>query len=182
MISKAKEYIALAEHILSLIGIILTIIINKNSDVQFLAFMNMWEHLTKIIRILVYGFELINAPVWFCNLHSFLNHFSCNAVFLAASFLIFNLYISIKYPKYCSKYNKTFRPLEYAFIILYCGSFAFSSLYEPLFQHYSPEQIHERYNCSSAYRYRLYQYLLDSPLIGIPFIIIAVYCTCKYNI
>jgi len=82
MISKAKEIIAFIEHILSLIGTIVTIYINKNSNIQFLAFMNMWQHIIKIIRIMIYGFELLNAPVWFCNLHAFFNYFSNNAVIL----------------------------------------------------------------------------------------------------
>jgi len=81
-ISKTKEFIALFEHIVSFICTWLTMYLNNNSNIQFLALMNMWQHFIKILRIMIYGFQLENAPNWFCIFHSFMNYFSNNCVLL----------------------------------------------------------------------------------------------------
>jgi hypothetical protein len=96
---------------------------------------------------------------------------------MLACFIIFNLYAALKHPLYFAKYHKKIRPYAYIFTIVYIGIFIFASLFEPIFRPYSDEEIANRHNCSSAYRYRLYQYLLTSPLISIPFSIFSVYCT-----
>jgi len=67
----------------------------------------------------------------------------------------------------------------YLFIVGYIGAFVLTALYEPLFAPYTPAQLENRHNCSSAYRYKLYQYVLTSPINNLPFILPAIYCTGK---
>jgi len=80
MITKTQETIALIEHICSLFSTWITMYFNNNTNIKFLAFMDMLQHLIKIIRIYVYSFELVGAPTWFCNVHAFFNYFSHNSV------------------------------------------------------------------------------------------------------
>eukprot|EP00833_Pecoramyces_ruminatium_P005162 jgi/Orpsp1_1/1179194/evm.model.c7180000068372.1 len=176
-ISKFQEILALTEHIISFACTWITMYSNRNSNIQFLALMDMWQHFVKIFRILFYGFELKGAPIWFCVFHSFLNYFSHNCVIILSCFIIYNLYFAMKHPLYFAKYNKKIRPYVFFFTMVYISIFVSAALYEPVFQTYSDEEIKNRNNCSSAYRYRLYQYLLTSPLISIHFTLIAIYCT-----
>ncbi|KAG4108368.1 hypothetical protein H8356DRAFT_1021176 [Neocallimastix lanati (nom. inval.)] len=176
-ISKTKEFIALFEHIVSFICTWLTMYLNNNSNIQFLALMNMWQHFIKILRIMIYGFQLENAPNWFCIFHSFMNYFSNNCVLLLSCYIIYNLYAAMKHPLYYAKYHIIIRPYVFLFITIYIGIFILASLYEPIFTPYSQTEISQRHNCSSAYRYRFYQYFLTSPLISLHFIILAIYCS-----
>ena len=60
---------------------------------------------------------------------------------------------------------------------LYSAAFPFGSLIEPIFKGYSDEHIANSHNCSTAYRYRLYQFILDSVILVIPFALAEIYCT-----
>ncbi|ORX75615.1 hypothetical protein BCR32DRAFT_271815 [Anaeromyces robustus] len=81
------------------------------------------------------------------------------------------------YPEFTSEYHMKIRPYIFIFTIIYNAIFIFISLWEPIFYGYSEEQIANSYNCSSGYRYRLYQYLLTSATYNIPFSIAALICT-----
>ncbi|KAL6628306.1 hypothetical protein U3516DRAFT_521629, partial [Neocallimastix sp. 'constans'] len=177
MITTTQETTALIEHFLSLFSTWITMYFNNNTNIQVLAFMDMLQHVIKIIRIYVYNFELEDAPTWFCNVHAFFNYFSHNCVISLSCVIIFNLYAAIKYPIPFSKYHKKIRPWVYLFIVGYIGAFVLTALYEPLFLPYTPAQLENRHNCSSAYRYKLYQYVLTSPINNLPFILPAIYCT-----
>jgi hypothetical protein len=83
----------------------------------------------------------------------------------------------MKHPLYYAKYHIIIRPYVFLFITIYIGIFILASLYEPIFTPYSQTEISQRHNCSSAYRYRFYQYFLTSPLISLHFIILAIYCS-----
>ncbi|OUM63326.1 hypothetical protein PIROE2DRAFT_10167 [Piromyces sp. E2] len=75
--------------------------------------------------------------------------------------------------EYFRKYYRKYRFLIYLFIIIYTASYTFVSLYEPLLGKYSKEYIADKENCSSGYRSKLYQYVLNSPVFNIPFSITA---------
>jgi len=66
-------------------------------------------------------------------------------------------------------------------IILFISSFIIFSLYEPIFNKYTPQEMEIRNNCHAAYRYKSYQYILISPLPNIIFIFPAMYCASKYS-
>lgn len=177
MITKNQEIAALLVHILSLMGDCLTTYFNNNMNIKFLSIMDIGQHLTKIIRIIIFGFGLEHSPAWFCYLHSFLNHFTHNSALTLSCFVIFNLYAAIVYPLFFSKYHKVIRPYVYIFTMVYNAIFILIALYEPLFIGYSLKRIENSHNCSSGYRYRLYQYILTSATSNLPFSISAVICT-----
>jgi len=177
MIDPVKENFALVEHFFSFVCTIVTIYFNNNSNVQFLALMSMIQHFVKIIRIYFFGFELKGSPVWFCNLHAFINHFSNNILVIITCFIILHLYVAIKYPDHYIKYNKRMRPYVFLSSILYTASFTLAAFFKPIFIGYSAEEIASRTNCSTAYRDRFYQFILGSSVTHIEFIFISIYCT-----
>eukprot|EP00833_Pecoramyces_ruminatium_P000523 jgi/Orpsp1_1/1174555/evm.model.c7180000050553.1 len=79
MISKFQENSALIVHILSFCCDIFTSYFNNNMNIKVVSIFDMGQHLTKIVRIFLYGFECKGSPPWFCYLHSFLNHFTHNS-------------------------------------------------------------------------------------------------------
>eukprot|EP00833_Pecoramyces_ruminatium_P008520 jgi/Orpsp1_1/1182552/evm.model.c7180000081738.1 len=177
MISKYQEIGALAVHIASFVGDLLTAYFNNNMNIKVLSLMDIGQHITKIIRILMYGFALEGSPAWFCYLHSFFNHFTHNCALTLSCFVIFNLYAAIVYPFFFSKYQNIIRPYVYTFTIIYNAICIVAALYEPLFIGYTVERIESSHNCSSGYRYRLYQYVLTSSTSNLPFSIFAIICT-----
>ncbi|ORX75616.1 hypothetical protein BCR32DRAFT_285032 [Anaeromyces robustus] len=177
MINKYQEIAALIIHILSFLGDSFTLYFNNNGNIKFLSVLDMGQHLTKMVRIYLYGFAMEASPTWFCYLHSFLNHFTHNSSLTLSCFVIYNLYTAIVHPILFSKYQKIVCPYFYIFTIIYNALFTLMALYEPLFIHYSIEQINNSHNCSSGYRYRLYQFLLTSATPNLPFTLTAIFCT-----
>jgi len=96
MITKNQEIAALLVHILSLMGDCLTTYFNNNMNIKFLSIMDIGQHLTKIIRIIIFGFGLEHSPAWFCYLHSFLNHFTHNSALTLSCLYVFIIYIYMK--------------------------------------------------------------------------------------
>ncbi|ORX78097.1 hypothetical protein BCR32DRAFT_270259 [Anaeromyces robustus] len=177
MITKTQETIALVEHIIAFFCDLATVFFNNNTNIKFLCFIDIGQHIIKIIRIVIYGFALISSPPWFCYFHFFVNHFTHNSFISLACIVIFNLYAAIIHPASFSKYQGKIRPYIYIFVIIYTSIFVLAALYEPLILKYSVKHINESHNCSSAYRYKLYQYLLTSPITNLPFTIPAIICT-----
>jgi len=176
MVDLVKEKIVLIEHIISFICTLLTIYFNSNFNIQYLAFMCMLQHVIKIIRIGGFGFEMNGSPLWFCNVHFFVNHFTNNILVIIGFFIIFYLYVAIKYPNHYAKYNKKMRPYVIIISVVYSAIFNLLALYEPIFLKYTEEEIASRHNCVTAYRYRLYQFILGSSVIEIGFIFASIYC------
>jgi len=176
MVDPVRENIVLVEHVLSFICTIITIYFSNNFNIQFLASMSMIQHFIKIVRIMVYGFELKGSPLWFCRVHAFVNHFSNNILVIITCIIILNLYVALKYPNYFVRYNKKMRPFVVIFSTIYTAIFTLGAFYEP-FTKYTEEDVASKHNCSTAYRDKFYQYLLASPLTDIEFIIVSVYCT-----
>eukprot|EP00833_Pecoramyces_ruminatium_P007262 jgi/Orpsp1_1/1181294/evm.model.c7180000076643.1 len=135
------------------------------------------QHMIKILRIWIYGFYMEESPVWFCNLHYFVNHFSNNILVIIGCFIILYLYMAIKYPNHYAKYNKKMRRYVILISVVHTAVFNLASLYEPLFSKYTEEEIASRHNCHTAYRYRLYQFILGSTVTDIVFIFISIYCS-----
>ncbi|ORX48153.1 hypothetical protein BCR36DRAFT_329773 [Piromyces finnis] len=178
MDSPILERITIIEHTLSLVGVILTLYFNSNPEIIFLCSVNMCQHLLKIIRLVVYGFE-IKKPVnpLICYIHSFCNNFTLNISLTAACLLIFTLYAAIFHNKIFSRYYKQYRFFIYLFIIIYTTSYIFAALYEPIIMGYSKEHIEEYSNCTTGYRYRLYQFVFISSVFNLPFTITTFFCS-----
>jgi len=178
MPTATQENIALAEHIVSFISLIVAYIFNENSNIKCIVFINMLQHIIKIIRIIFFGFDLdySKTNIWFCIIHSFINDFSRNAVVTFSCVLIFSLYYAYKRPVSFSKNHKKYRRYIYTFVVLFISSFILISLKESIFNQYTPQEMQSRNNCSDAYKYKFYQFLLISPLPNVLFIFPAMFC------
>jgi len=171
-----SEKIAFGEHIASIISLIVAYIFNDNTNIKSMAFVDIIQHIMQIIRLLI-GFDLdySKTNLWFCILHSFINDFSRNAEVTFSCLLILTLYYAYKRPLFYSNIYKKYRVYINTLIMLFIGSFIFFSLYEPIFNKYTPEEMEIRNNCHAAYRYKFYQYILISPISNLIFIFPAMY-------
>jgi len=172
------EAIALVEHFLSLFGDIFTLYFNSNREILFLCFMNMGQHILKIVRILFLGFALENfesTNPTNCYIHAFINQFTMFTSLSAACLLIFTLYGVIVHPNFYSKYYVRYRPYTYGFIMIYTSLHVLIGLFEQIFIGYDTSQLQ---NCGCGLRKKLYQYVFGSAVFTLPFTIPAVYCSC----
>jgi hypothetical protein len=180
MINTWNEKIAFGEHIASVISLIVAYIFNDNTNIKCMAIIDLIQHIMQIVRFVSFDFDLDYSKtknnLWFCILHSFVNDFSRNAEVTFSCFLILTLYYAYKRPISYSKYYKKYRGYIHMLIILFISSFIIFSLYEPIFNKYTPQEMEIRNNCHAAYRYKSYQYILISPLPNIIFIFPAMYC------
>jgi len=175
------EAIALVEHFLSLFGDIFTLYFNSNREILFLCFMNMGQHILKIVRILFLGFALDNFEVFnptSCYIHAFINQFTMFTSLAAACLLIFTLYGVIVHPNFYSKYYVRYRPYTYGFIMVYTALHVLIGLFEQIFIGYEPMVRANLQNCGCGLRTKLYQYVFGSAVFTLPFTIPAVYCSC----
>jgi len=177
MITAFKEYCILLIHFISLAGDLATIYFNNNNEIILLGLVNSVQHLTKILRIIGYGFLMVDSPSWFCYLYSFINSYTNNTTLTISCLIIFVLFAALFFPGYYSDNYYKIKPTIYGFVFIYNGIFALISLYEPLIMGYSSKYIAESFNCSSGYRHRLYQFILGSSIFNIPFNFIAIVCT-----
>jgi len=91
MITKYQEILALMLHSLSLICECLVYYINKNLNIKFLCIYDIAQHLLKIFRILIFGYEFIGTPKWICILHSFFNHFTHDGSIIMSCLYLFSI-------------------------------------------------------------------------------------------
>jgi len=94
MITIIQKISSLILHILSFICECLVLYINKNSHIKLLCIYDIAQHLLKIIRIVIFGYEFIGSPLWICILYSFTYHFTHNGS-LIISCMYINIYIYI---------------------------------------------------------------------------------------
>jgi hypothetical protein len=177
MINQFQENSIFIIHLLSLIGDLATIYFNNNNEVVLLGAINSFQHLTKILRIIYFGFLMVDSPSWFCYLYSFINYYTNNTSLTISCLIIFTIFAALIYPTFYADNYQKLRPYVYGFVLVYNAIFELINLYEPVLVGYSPEKINESFNCSSGYRYRLYQYILGSTLFNIPFNLMAIICT-----
>jgi len=104
MVSKLQEIISLMLNLLSFICECLLYCINNNSHIKLLCLYDLVHHLVKVIRIIIFGYELVGSPLWFCLSFSFINHFTHNGSLIMSCMYISILYICIYYSN--NKHNK----------------------------------------------------------------------------
>eukprot|EP00833_Pecoramyces_ruminatium_P016084 jgi/Orpsp1_1/1190116/evm.model.d7180000076667.1 len=179
MVNPLHEKIVLGEHSVSLISLFFSYYFNDNSNIKCLALVDMLQHIIKIVRILCFGFQLDygKTPYIFCIIHSFINDFTRNGVVTFSCFIIISLYIAYKRPIAFARNHRKYRGYLYFFIVLYIASFILISLNEAIFFKYTEDEMRARNNCFAGYRYKLYQYILISPIPNIVFIVPAMVCS-----
>jgi len=177
MITVFQEFSALFLHFLSLVGDLATMYINNNNEVVLLSIVNAIQHIVKILRIISYGFLMVNSPSWFCYFHSFINSYTNNTTITLSCLIIFILFTALIFPGFYSDNYYKYKAKIYYFIFSYNAFFGIINLYEPIIKGYSSKHIAESYNCSSGYRHRLYQFILGSSIFNLPFNFLAIVFT-----
>jgi len=166
-----SEIIAIAIHCLSIICLLLVIYLTyeRNNLVMFFSVANIGQHLSKLFRLVIFGFTMTNSPRWSCYVHAITNFLTVGMESYISMLFALRLWLMIT-----RKNQFKMWLIEHSKILTYVFGFTVPSILS-IFS-ILPQLIKGKdfivppnaENCISGYRQNAWQIILSGPGTTLP--------------
>ncbi|ORX77604.1 hypothetical protein BCR32DRAFT_270570 [Anaeromyces robustus] len=167
------EVVAIIIHILSVIcdALVIYLTLHRNQLVSLFAFANIGQHLSKLFRLVIFGFSMTNSPTWSCFVHAITNFLTVGMEAYIAMLFAMRLWLMIT-----KKNPFKLLLLRNTEILTYVCGFGIPSVLSlfSIFPQIIESMQHkfiippEAENCITGYRHNAWQIILSGPGTTLP--------------
>lgn len=172
------EIIAIILHFISIICLLLVIYLtfHGNGLVSLFSIANMGQHLSKLFRLIFFGFEMAAAPLWACYVHAFTNFLTVGMESYISMVFTMRLWLMITNKNHFKLWLLT----KVKYITYICGVvipiiLACFSIAPQLFQGRNFIIPSDAENCIAGYRTNTWQIFLSGMGTSFPPLIVSVF-------
>jgi len=166
-----NEIIAIIIHFISILSLILVIYLTyqRNNLVTYFSIANIGQHLSKLFRLVIFGFTMEHSPLWSCYVHAFTNFLTVGMESYISMLFAMRLWLMIT-----RKNEFKMWILENTKHLTYICGFgipiflSFFSVLPQIFKGSSFKIPSEAENCITGYRQNYWQILLSGPGTTLP--------------